>query len=120
MGVAITFILPDNPPVKYGLVSSFIIGGTTFTAFLLFLPKLRRLRSLNVQVDVTPTEAGVSKITVTAFSQRSAAVLAIELKICKDRLRECETKLEAKNILIAELEARVPGAPPDREEEWVP
>ncbi|XP_014664078.1 PREDICTED: gamma-aminobutyric acid type B receptor subunit 2-like [Priapulus caudatus] len=39
MGVAITFILPDNPPVKYGLVSSFIIGGTTFTAFLLFLPK---------------------------------------------------------------------------------
>ncbi|XP_014678782.1 PREDICTED: gamma-aminobutyric acid type B receptor subunit 2-like [Priapulus caudatus] len=109
MGVAITFILPDNPPVKYGLVSSFIIGGTTFTAFLLFLPKLKRVRNLNAQIADSQTEASTSasRINASTISQKPPAMLAIELKITKDRLRECEAKIEVQERVIRDLRARI-------------
>ncbi|XP_014679855.1 PREDICTED: gamma-aminobutyric acid type B receptor subunit 1-like [Priapulus caudatus] len=39
MGVAVAFVLTDQPSLRYALLAGFIIIGTTFTSCLIFVPK---------------------------------------------------------------------------------
>lgn len=101
LAVIISFALSDAVDLEYGIISMFLILGTTLTQCVLFVPKIYQAKAGNVMPTVSDTVNPLNSTMGTSTGETD------EVKDLKKKLKQKEDECRQKDLNLEEIQIKL-------------